>query len=570
MSNNLAENKIFDELFGCISEKSIPELLAEMSNNDLIKAFFLSKKNPEAMQKLVLQDIIKHAQNSQFGRDNQLSDIKTIKDFRGKLPITEYSDYQSSIEPMSKGEKDILYKGETVRFIATSGTTGISKLIPESNNGETIKALVSRIRLMLLLSLAPEVMMPEKKVLSITNPAEYSKTEGGIPIGSASGQAVKDIPKEMQQKLILPVELILAKDLSNEAMDYLILLLALAEENLAGVVCSNVAHFNILLHKMKDYVDDLLTDIQKGEISPKIIMDPDLKAALTAKLTPNPERAENLRAIFESKKTFEVHTIWPHFSVVSCWMSASSERIVNDVRQRLPKETKFLEWGYGASEGKFNIPSLANDPSGDLALFGYFFEFLPLGATDTLLAHELKQGEFYEIIITSYSGLYRYNMKDIIYVQGIENHSPRIVFASKTSECLKLNDLELYVYEIDHDLKEAAEQIQEEIRFYQIIADQKEKRLVFIVEPFTRSFQGKKFIEALENILLSRHAHYYSNREKQQIEASEIIIVEQGYRDALFSRSIMPGKNVNQTKLKTIVTVCPEEGIIINQFKGGA
>lgn len=567
---NSNENSIFDQLISKLCEKSIPEILEEMPNQELIKAFYMIKSDPKKIQELVLMDILKHAQNSKIGRENAFSEIKTVNAFRHKMPITEYSDYLSNIELMTKGESDIQYNGETVRFIATSGTTGISKLIPESKNSESVKALVSKIRMILLLSLAPEIMMPDKKVLSITNPAEYSKTEANIPIGSASGQAVKDIPKEMQQKLILPAELILAKDISNEAVDYLILLLALAEENLAGVVCSNIAHFNILFHKINDYAEDLLNDIKTGEVNSKLKMDEKLKAVISSKLTPNPQRAENLREIFESSKPFEVGRIWTNFSVVSCWMAASSERIVEDVRRRLPAKIKFLEWGYGASEGKFNIPSLANDPSGDLALFGYFFEFLPLGATDTLLAHELKAGEFYEIIITSYSGLYRYNIKDIIYVKSMENHSPRIVFASKKTEYLKLNDLELYVYEIEQYVKKTSQQVNEDIRFYQIIADESENKLVFIVEPFNAEFNGQEFISTLENILMSENQIYRSNRENENLKAAEIIIVEQGYRDALFMRSIIPGKNVNQTKLNTIVKVYPEEHSISKCYKGDA
>ena len=561
--------ELLSGMFSAIGEKSIPDILAQMTNQDVVKAFYVMKGSVESMQELVLMDILKHAQNSQIGRKEAFADIRTIHDFQKKLPITEYSDYTMYIEQMKKGDKDIQYNGETVSFVATSGTTGISKLIPESKNGETVKSLVSKLRLILLLSMAPEIMMPDKKILSITNPSEYAKTEGDIPIGSASGQAVKDVPKEMQQKLLLPIELILAKNISNDAMDYLILLLALAEENMAGVVCSNIAHFNILLNKIDECANDLLNDISKGEISSKIELDPALRDALTAKLAPNPDRAEKLRDVFAGCKPFDVLLIWPNFSVVSCWMASSAEMIVADVRKRLPEATKFLEWGYGASEGKFNIPSLANDPSGDLAMFGYFFEFLPLGETDaTLLAHELKQGEFYEIIITSYSGLYRYNMKDVVYVKSNDNGSPRIVFASKTTECLQLDDMKLYVFEVDQYLKKACGLVHEDVRFYQLLADKNNKKLVFIVEAAADTFDGQAFIQVLEKILISDNSLYRSCRESQQIKAAEIILVKQGYRDALFVRSIMPGKNVNQTKIKTIVNVYPEDDSIVDHCKG--
>ena len=45
--------------------------------------------------------------------------------------------------------------------------------------------------------------------------------------------------------------------------------------------------------------------------------------------------------------------------------------------------------------------------------------------------------------------------------------------------------------------------------------------------------------------------------------------MQDGYRDSLFTRAIMPGKNVNQTKLPTIVKVYPDKSSIIDWVKEG-
>jgi len=557
----------FDTLYG-ENEKSIPKILKEMPNDQLIKFFYSMKNSPEVTQKVVLQDILKCAEKSQYGLKMGFSEIKSIEDFKKKVPISHYKDYEPYIEKIKVGESNVLFNGKPTRFIATSGSSGVPKLIPESDNGECIKAIISQIRAILLLMLAPEVMAPDKKILAITNPSEYDKTDGDIPIGSASGQAAKDMPKEMQQKMILPLELMAAKNLSNEATDYLTILFALKEKNLAGVICSNIAHFNILLNKMNNYAQLLIDDIKNGVISSRIEMDEGLRKRLISRLQPNPIRAEELREIYDDQKELDVAFIWPMLSVVSCWMSASAQRIVADIKKRLPKEIKFLEWGYGASEGKFNIPTKPNDPAGFLGLFGYFFEFLPLGAENTLEAHELKPGEYYELIITSYSGLYRYNMKDIVCVKEIENQSPRIVFISKSSESLKLENLELMIHEMDEIIKKTVDEENEEIRFVQILTDQKEKKLVFIIESISSEISGESFRTSLENTLMKENSIYEDNRRLKQFSPLEIIFMKQGYRDSLFTRSIMTGKNVNQTKLKTMIDAYPENSSILNWVKG--
>lgn len=565
MEKDKMDGELYKQLFSGNDGKSIPAVFKEMPNEKLIKSFYFTENSPEDTQKNVLQDILKSAQNSEFGRKMGFSEICTIEDFKKKVPISNYSNYEAAIEKLKMGEADILFNGQTASFIATSGSTGVPKLIPESKNGEMVKALVSQIRAILLLMLAPEVMAPGKKILAIANPSEYGKTEGNIPIGSASGQAAKDIPIEMQQKMVLPVELILAKDLSNEATDYLTIRYALAEKNLAGVVCSNIAHFNILLKKMNANIADLLDDIKNGTLSSKIKINETLRKNLEAKLAPNPERAEELEQILYKNKVLDVASIWPEFSVVSCWMSSSAERIVADIQKHLPPTVKFLEWGYGASEGKFNIPDKPQDAAGLPALFGYFFEFLPVGSGDekTLLAHELKQGEYYELIITSYSGFYRYNMKDIITVKDINNHIPRIVFVCKSSEQLKIENVELMIYEINGFIKDASDQQNEEIRFFQVLLDKEQKKLVFVIEPYSDTFQGDGFREALENIIMSRNEVYANKRNSNELGALEVMVMKDGYRDSLFTRSIMPGKNVNQTKLKTIVNEYPDYDSIL-------
>ena len=46
----------------------------------------------------------------------------------------------------------------------------------------------------------------------------------------------------------------------------------------------------------------------------------------------------------------------------------------------------------------------------------------------TLLVHELKIGESYEIVLTNMSGLYRYRPGDVIKVVDYYNQSPIIEF----------------------------------------------------------------------------------------------------------------------------------------------
>ncbi len=106
-------------------------------------------------------------------------------------------------------------------------------------------------------------------------------------------------------------------------------------------------------------------------------------------------------------------------------------RYVEQAKSFFSGNVIFFDVGYGATEGKFNIPLAPDDPTGILTTYGAFYEFKPLDGDSFLLAHETKRDESYELFVTTYSGLYRYPMHDIVKVTDFEGTTPKIVFERK-------------------------------------------------------------------------------------------------------------------------------------------
>lgn len=67
-----------------------------------------------------------------------------------------------------------------------------------------------------------------------------------------------------------------------------------------------------------------------------------------------------------------IASIWPSLSMVSCWLSAAVGRDAREVLRRLPKGIECFDLGYGASEGKLNIPVKLADAAGVAASFSCF------------------------------------------------------------------------------------------------------------------------------------------------------------------------------------------------------
>ena len=455
------------------------------------------------------------------------------------MPITEFADYYDKIERMKKGEEDILFPGRPAVFLNTSGTTGTSKYIPETEKGGMVKKIVSNIRMLEIAKAYPKIMNPNYKVFAIMNSAVYGMTEGGIPVGSASGQSTKSGGAEngMAGKMPLPSVVLSTPNLGTETLDYLTLLYGISCENVSALFCNNVAHVNVMFKNLNKEPERYIGDIRNGSFS--IEMPESLKTELLKAWKPNQKRADKLETIRKEKGGFTVSDIWPEFDFVGCWLSASVGRTLQEVKPLFPAETMYFDWGYGASEGKYNIPMHANEPGGLLTTFGYFYEFLPLGKKEPILLQDTKDGEKYELIMTSYSGFYRYNIHDIVKITINLDESRNIEFICKSADKVVIGGKTLYASDLT-DMIEAYEK-EHSIRLRLFQGKVEDGGLLLLVEP-------------MQDINKTEFEMFVREKlEKFGISLSGVSYKEEGYRDSLFSRSLKNGKTVNQTKLPVFI-----------------
>ncbi len=87
--------------------------------------------NPITVQREVLQDLVTHGQNTEFGRKYGFNDLFSIRKFKDAVPIHEYEDLKPYIERIMQGEENVLWNTPVSWFAKSSGTTSDkSKFIP--------------------------------------------------------------------------------------------------------------------------------------------------------------------------------------------------------------------------------------------------------------------------------------------------------------------------------------------------------------------------------------------------------------------------------------------------------
>jgi hypothetical protein len=90
-----------------------------------------TERTGDVQRELLLRRVARHA-DSQFGRDHHFQEIRTIADFRRRVPVRGYEGHEPYIERVRQGDLDALFgRGtEVLMFATTSGTTARPKTIP--------------------------------------------------------------------------------------------------------------------------------------------------------------------------------------------------------------------------------------------------------------------------------------------------------------------------------------------------------------------------------------------------------------------------------------------------------
>jgi hypothetical protein len=182
--------------------------------------------------------------------------------------------------------------------------------------------------------------------------------------------------------------------------------------------------------------ESLIRDIHDGTLADHCVIPEEVRQGLDQRLTSgNVRRARELSQIAERTGVLLPRDIWPDLSLIAVWTGGSAAAYLPALR-RLFGDVPIRDHGLSASEGRMTIPLEDETSSGVLDIGSHFFEFIPEERGDqenppTLLAHELEEGACYFILLTTPSGLYRYNISDVVRCTGFFGSTPMLEFLHK-------------------------------------------------------------------------------------------------------------------------------------------
>lgn len=361
-------------------------------------------------QKKWLLDCINRNTETKYGKKYHFGKIKTVDEYRKEIPIVSYQDLVPYIYAIEKGESDHLFMGKAIAFERTSGSTSGQKLIPYS-----VESLLDFRKAILpwLSTLAEQFKITSGSAYWAISPAtrQPELTTGGIAIGMPDAAYLgEDLISFFLETSAVPSWVGKLSDVHDWQLTTLYYLVCRRDLNLISVW--SPTFLLTLLDALFSRRKELETVLQNG----LNIHGQELPA--------NPSVYKILKDCFITKN---VKVLWPDLKAISCWADASSKPFYETLKSHfsgIPVQPK----GLLLTEGVVTVPNIDNQTV--LTADSGFYEFLDK-EKNTRLAHELRAGERYEVIMTTSGGLYRYCTSDRVICDGYTSDLPILRFVGR-------------------------------------------------------------------------------------------------------------------------------------------
>lgn len=486
-------------------------------------------KDPMKYNEDLLMKILEDNKETEYGQKYDFANIKSVEEYQSKVPITDFDRYADYIYRMTEnGEKNLLTAYEIVHYAKTSGTMGNPKRIPTSSLNQEINLKYNYAYLFNLFAEKVGIDWIKYPFLNLTE-TSISRLPSGDTYGSISGKIMGGFGDHLSDFITSPTEALMPKVKTD--IYYIHARFALINPDIPFTITSFVSLFLELLRYVKRNWEILVRDIEKGTIDESIVMPDDVRESLSEKIEPMPERAEELRKIFE--KGFDepvVPKIWPKMSLLIGCGSGGFANYIKKIKMFTGQDFNFAFIGLTASEGIFSLFTELNSHDTVLIPDSMFYEFLPLDAdgdfSKIVTMDKLEEGKDYEIIATNLSGFYRYWMKDVVRCIGRYNDTPMIDYLYRSDQCLCLTGEKVN----EENLRAAAYKTENDFGFdlidFSVYADSDSSPMKYVflmeVEDFPKDVTKEVFQEELNENFCATDPVLRNKIDKSLIGKTEI------------------------------------------------
>ena len=492
--------------------------------------------NAFAEQEKFLMDRLAENKDTEYGRLFGFEDIHSVEEYQKELPITFHYDYEAIIERQVEGEEGLLTAEKPVYYCISSGSTDSPKYVPILERDiqrqqfywndlirETIRKQLSD-------------ATDEELFGKIFETGEFRRDF--MPDGTMSGVRASALHRYLEERDELdigcytaPKEVLFPEEM--EDMLYVKLRFALDCTDVTAIhgvfVNRLVGMFRYLVKNWEAF----LSDIETGEVSECFAVSDGWEQYLREHLPANPERAVQLRGIVEEDlENGLVQKIWPKVRYCRV-IGGSMFAPYMDMLKRYIGDLPIHYFTYAASEGCFGIASELNAEDAYYVLLPdtCFYEFFSETGDGYRMytIRDVEVGAKYELLITTFSGAYRYAIGDVVEIVGYKGEAPIVRVCYRKSQVINIADEQKNVRELESAMRKFQRRAECTAEGYCVDGDYTKRlpRYLLYLE-LAGGELPEDAEELLDECLMECCAGYKRDRELAELDKVKIQLIPQG------------------------------------------
>ena len=498
----------------------------------------------EKTQENLLLKILRENSQTEFGKKHNFERISSVEEFRERVPINDYNNLEPYITRQQQGNLELTVT-DPVFYTRTSGTTGRHKYIPMTRSGVN---QIKHFQKQLAYSLWRKTDFFKGTVLGFFSPGIEGRLANGIPFGSTSGATYESLSSIFEKKFEIPKE---AFNLDNvEAKYEVYALCALVNGSTTGISSVNPSSLLKVCMLIEQRAEELLDALVDGKDTNLLKGTASILPSLRSQLLPY--RKASLSQVLDKDGTIPPDILWPKLSALVTWTGGSCGIALEKLKSYLPLNVNIVEMGYSCSEfnGTVNIDIKRNTCLP--LLTDNFYEFVAKEDWESnspkfLLLNEIDADKDYYIFVTTASGLYRYDINDVVRATDGVGNCPGLRFVRKGKGMTNITGEKISedqaIAAVSYGLKSAG-YITET---FLVLAEEDASTYRIFVES-SQNISVDLLSEKIEGELRKRNAEYDDKRASGRLNPVEVERLFEGAGEAIKTKFLQQGVRETQYK----------------------
>ena len=552
-------------------------MLMLVGGSQTLRLRFWSRKPRHTAEK-TLRDILTISSDTVYGKEHHFDRILSATSaedlfrlYRLYVPVNDsYETLRPYVERHKHGEENVLFPGKPDMYATTSGTTSEPKWIPMTHKYlKDVYGKMSHIWTWNFVKHRSRIF--GGRIFTTVGKECEGYAPDGTLFGSVSGVLVRDIPQIIKKHYTAPASVMAIPDYGTR--NYVLMRLALQYRDVTLWATANPSTILELLRALNENTEQMINDIEKGTISEDVDIPYEIRSELDAYVAPHPERAAELRQILAEKGHLYPKDFWPWLQYLSTWKCGNTKIYMDKYMDQFNwDKTFYQELGYIATECRFGF---SLDDTNESVLFPQFhyYEFVEESELDSPHKHflqidELELGKRYCAYVTTYSGLFRYNMNDLVEVGGFYKNTPTVHMISKVNGIVSMTGEKLYEPQFMDAVHQAEAETGIKTKFFVGFAEVEESKYHFYFEFQDEKInqeQAEAFTKVVDEKLQHINVEYESKRQSFRLHApvTHILLsnayvrfkaacLKDGFRDGQFKFNLLMQDEKRRSKFNLI------------------